>query len=104
MGAMSRSKGLRGEREVGHIFTDAGLHYVREQSGRTQGADFLVERFLFTEARYRQKLEIPKWCAEVELACPDHLVPVLAWRKNDAPWRASLLLTDLAELLKLVQA
>lgn len=97
--AMSRNKGKRGEREVGEILSAAGLSYLREQDGRTQGSDFRVEQFCI-EARYRQKLEIPKWSVEVELKTPAHLVPVLAWRKNGHPWRASLPLRDLAELMK----
>lgn len=98
-GAMSRNKGKRGEAQVGDILTAAGLPYVREQDGRVQGCDFRVEQF-FLEARYREKLEIPKWCGETELACPPHLVPALAWRKNGHPWRVSLRLDDWAELVK----
>ena len=94
----SRAKGKRGEREVGQILSAAGLSYLREQDGRTQGADFRVEQFC-VEARYREKLEIPAWSVEIESKTPDHLVPVLAWRKNGHPWRASLPLRDFAELI-----
>jgi len=99
MGAMSRDKGKRGERELSTLLAATGLPYLREQDGRVQGADFRVEQFCI-EARYREKLEIPKWCAELELATPDHLVPVLAWRKNNAPWRTSMLMSDWLDLIR----
>ena len=99
MSAMSRDKGKRGERELSTLLAATGLPYLREQDGRTQGADFRVEQFAI-EARYRERLEVPAWCAELELKTPDHLVPVLAWRKNKHPWRVSMTFADWLELVR----
>lgn len=96
----SRSKGKRGEREVGHILTEAGLSFIREQDGRTQGADYLVEQYICAEARFRKQLRIIPWSQEIEAKTPEHLVPVLAYRPNGEPWRASMLLTDWAAMVK----
>lgn len=98
MSGLSRNKGKAGERELGHLLTEAGLSYLREQDGRTQGADFAVGP-LRIEARRRNQLRIVAWSKEIEDKTPDHLVPVLAYRPDREPWRVSMLATDWAELV-----
>ena len=98
MAKLSRDKGKIGERELGHLFASAKLPYLREQDGRTQGADFAIEQFR-VEARRRNQLRIIAWSRELEDKTPDHLVPVLAYRPDREPWRVSMLATDWAGLV-----
>lgn len=103
MSAMSRSKGKAAEREVGHILDRAGFPYLREQDGRTQGADFRVGDVVL-EVKRREALRLLEWHREVEAKTPDHLLPVVAWRTSREPWRVSLSLTDFLDLLKEARA
>lgn len=100
MSRASRDKGKRGERELCQILDQRGLPYLREQDGRTQGSDFLVERTYMLEAKRQERLKLLDWHHQVEGNASGHLVPVVAWRPSREPWRASLLLADLLDLIE----
>lgn len=96
----SRAKGRTAERAVELEFQGAGLSTERALSGRTQVHGDILSEGLAVEVRNRQRIEIVKWSAEHELGCPNHLTPVVVYRCNHQPWRASLLLSDLLDLVK----
>ena len=98
MSKSERDKGKSGEREVEAMIRRRDVHVLREQDGRTQGADFLVERFMAIDAKRRNRVEILKWSREIEEKVDPSIVPVIAYRPDREPWRASLLLEDLLEL------
>ena len=100
MSRMSRDKGKVAERDVGHILDRHHLPYLREQDGRTQGADFLVDGRFTLEVKRREQLRLVEWHRQLEAATPAHLTPVVAWRPSREPWRASLLLADLLDLAR----
>lgn len=96
----SRSKGRSAERAVELLLQGAGFSTERALSGRTQVHGDILCEGLAIEVRNRQRIEIVKWSAEHELGCPPHLTPTVIYRPNRQPWRASLLLTDLLDLVK----
>lgn len=100
MSRMSRDKGKAAEREVERRLEQRGFHVIREQDGRTQGADLLVNGTYAVEVKRRERLELVKWHRHLEHSIPGHLTPVVAWRPNHEPWRASLLLADLVDLIE----
>lgn len=103
MGKPSRDKGKRFELEVSHALDAAGLSYIREQDGRTQGADFLIERHVALEARRRKDISAVRlnaWAEELEQKIPAHLSPVLAFRADHQPARVTMLLADFIEILR----
>lgn len=97
---MSRDKGKAGEREITRELVRRGIEHVREQDGRTQGADFLIQRTFALDAKRQETLLLPRWHREVEGRTPSHLVPVVAWRRSREPWRVSLLLSDFLDLIE----
>ena len=101
----SRQKGKEGERELGHEFDRLGLQYIREQDGRQQGSDFLVERLYVVECRRRENLSLSAWHKAHEAKTPAIFVPVIAYRRSREPWRCSMKLDDWAAMaLALVAA
>lgn len=98
MSKLSRDKGKTAEREVGHMLDRYGLSYLREQDGRIQGADFVIDRRFAAEVKRRERLSLVEYHRELEAKTPAHLTPVVIWRPSREPWRASLLLTDFLDL------
>lgn len=103
-GRMSRRKGQAGERSVELIFQEAGFTTERNLSGRKQIAGDIAVEGLAVEVRRREKLSIERWCREHEAETPEHLTPVVVWRRSGEPWRVSLTLDDLIELLREARA
>lgn len=97
----SRAKGRSAERECELLLQAAGLQTERAIGGRHQisGDILTADPRLAVEVRRRERLLIPAWCAEHEASCPADVIPVLAWRSNRMPWRASLRLDDLLKLI-----
>lgn len=96
----SRSKGRTAERSVELALQAAGLSTERALSGRSQvHGDILCEGHAI-EVRNRERISIVTWSAEHELACPEHVCPVVVYKCNRQPFRASMLLDDWAELVK----
>ena len=104
MGAMSRNKGVRSEREVELRFQDAGFVTDRNIGGRKQIAGDINVAGLAIEVRRREKLSLDAWSMAHEDETPEHLTPVVVYRRSRAPWRCSLLLEDLIDLLREARA
>lgn len=96
----SRNKGRDAEREVELRFQDAGFPTDRNLGGRKQVAGDIATAGLAVEVRRREKLNVDTWARDHEDETPDHLTPVVVWRKSRAPWRCTLLLEDLIDLLR----
>lgn len=100
----SRTKGRTAERAVELVLQDAGLQTERALSGRSQVHGDILCEGLAIEVRNREKLSLVRWSAEHELGCPPSLTPVVVYRSNRQPWRASLLLADLVDLMREARA
>lgn len=99
-GAGSRRKGKTAEREFERdLLIPRGWDYSREQDGREQTNDFRFQGF-WNEVKRRERLEVEKWCREVEARVPDHACPLVTFRRNGQPWRSTLLTTDLFDLIE----
>lgn len=100
MSGMSRRKGTRSEREVELRFQDAGFATDRNIGGRKQVAGDIAVEGLAIEVRRREKLDVARWAMEHEEQTPEHLTPVVVWRRSRAPWRVTLGLDDFIDLLR----
>lgn len=98
MSATSRSKGKRAETEAQHIFERRNLPYIRQQDGRLQESDFVLDRRFAVEVKRRESLSLLAWHRHLEGVTPGHLVPVVMWRPSREPWRCSLLVDDFLDL------
>ena len=100
MAKKSRTKGKTGEREVGHLLTDAGFDASREQDGRNQACDFRIHSpAIDLEVRRREQLSLKAWSREIEAKTPEGRIPAVAYRTNGEPWRISLPLDRFLHLL-----
>lgn len=100
----SRAKGRTAERAVELLLQEGGFTTERALSGRNQVHGDILCSGLAVEVRNRQRVEIVKWSAEHELGCPPELTPLVVYKTNRQPWRASLLLADFVDLLKEARA
>jgi hypothetical protein len=64
MGALSRNKGKRGEREVVAAFRDAGFSHVERDLKDNQVDGDILNAPAYTEVRWRETLSIPAWVRE----------------------------------------
>ncbi len=104
MSALSRRKGRGGEREAELVLRDAGLAVERTLTGRHQGCGDLVGEGFAVEVRRRDRLSLVAWHRAHEELTPPHLTPVVVWRPDREPWRASMLLGDWADLVREARA
>jgi len=95
----SRNKGRSAEREVELAFQRRGVPTDRNLSGRKQVAGDIATSGLAVEVRRRERIDIARWCADHEAETPEHLTPIVVWRKSREPWRVSLTLDDFLDLL-----
>jgi hypothetical protein len=98
MGAKSRRKGQRGEREVAAIFTGAGIPMRRSGAEGQLEGDLANDANLYVEVRYRETLSIPAWLREVEQKKGDRL-GALVFRRSREPWHVAITLSDYIALL-----
>lgn len=99
-GAHKRRKGLVGEREVFHLFKDAG-GAVLKLEGQGDNVVELNDVIYHVESKRQERLEIMKWVrqAEAEAARP-FFVPIVCFRQNSQPWRVVLRLDALLEVIR----
>lgn len=98
MSKAQRDKGLRGELEVTHILSAAGL----VPHGLDGQGDHLVVgegRPLHVEVKRQETIRILAWCRQAEAEAQDGAIPVVVFRPSREPWRAALLLDDLIGLI-----
>jgi hypothetical protein len=97
-----RTKGVVGEREVRHIFEQAGFE-VRGLEG--QGDHLVVRdqtssRDLHLESKRQERLRVTEWIRQAEAECPTGCVPVVCFRRSRERWYAVLALEDLVDVLQ----
>lgn len=100
MAKASRDKGKRGEREFSKALEGRGISHDRLLDGRHQVHGDVLAGELAIEVRRRERIEIVKWCRDHEAEVPAHLIPVVAFRPNEEPWRVTLTLDDFLDLLE----
>ncbi len=104
MSAAQRRKGARGELEViellhAHGWTAAHRNFG---SGSAGGGDVVggPEGTVLEVKRHGGRLDLPCAVAQAEAAAGAHELPIVAHRRDGEPWRATLPLEDLLELLR----
>ena len=104
MGAKSRAKGVRSEREVELALQAAGYSTDRNLGGRNQvSGDIAAEQGdtrLAVEVRRRESLSVERWLHEHRASTPDHSTPILIARTSRNPWLVAIELSDFLDLLK----
>lgn len=100
MSARERTKGRRGEREVELLALEAGLDVDRNLAGRVQRYGDVALPGVALEVRRRNRVSICEWSRTHEELTPSHLIPAVAYRPDNEPWRVSLPLADFCELLR----
>lgn len=103
MGAMQRRKGAVAEREVVNLLKERGLKAQRtaplQAAGGVTDADVLGVEGCHLEIKRQERIEIDKWCAQVELASKPTDIPCVLWRRSQQPWRVALPLDDFLDLV-----
>lgn len=100
----SKSKGSAGEREFAHLLTEHGFPAHRNDQrfiggvGRPDVSADGLEGFHF-EVKRVEKLNIPAAMKQAEDDAAGR-VPVVAHRRNRAPWLVTLHLDDFLRVLK----
>lgn len=104
MGRSSRTKGANGEREVVHILNARG--FAAQRTAPLQAAKGSVDSDVLgvdghaLEVKRCERVEIDKWCAQIELASRPTDVPCVVWRRSRQPWRIAMPFDDFLDLVK----
>jgi Holliday junction resolvase len=88
MSRMSREKGKRGEREFAELLREHGYEARRGQqyAGGPDSPDVVVNLPLHFEVK-RTETFSPSYLAQAERDAHPANQPVVAWKRNNAPWR-----------------
>lgn len=104
MSAMSRRKGKTGELEVVNLLKERGLKAQRtaplQAAGGTTDADVIGVEGMHLEVKRCERVEIDKWCAQVELAAHPSQVPCVVWRRSNQKWRVAMPFDDFLDLVR----
>lgn len=106
MGKPSRDKGARGEREVVEICRTLGLDVWRTPNSgglsvRHGKGDIRGIPGVHIEVKRAETLKMDLWSRQCEADADPLDIPVVVYRRSNEPWRASLPLPDLLDLLVL---
>lgn len=103
MSRKSRTKGKRGERGLITVFRPFFPEAKRSWAVPQLDGDLdLGVPGLYVECRYREQIAVESWANEVEAkAASRGSIPILCWRRNRQPWRATLPASELARLLEI---
>jgi len=102
MSKVERDKGIRGEREVKHVFASRGWT-MRGLEG--QGDHIALKKTpigyvsLHLEAKRQERLALPAWLRQASEEAPDGTVPVVCFRQSRGKWYVALALDDFLELI-----
>lgn len=106
MSKRERDKGLVGEREVKHIFTEHDWQ-IRGLDG--QGDNIAIKLWwggtskpravLHIETKRQETLRLPAWLRQAAEEAPPGTKPVVCFRQNRGQWYAALPLDDLLDLV-----
>lgn len=93
MGRSQREKGARGERELAKILGGRRTGQAQSQHAAPDAdiSDCLPGYFI--ECKRQERVQIEAWCKKAEDEAGE-LVPVVIWRRNNQPWRVTMLLDD----------
>lgn len=96
----SRSKGVRGERELAGILRDYGYPCRRGQqySGANGDADVVGLPGVHIEVKRRERLEIYTAIAQAVHDAREDETPAVFHRKNDCEWLVTLRMDDFMKL------
>jgi len=99
-GKASRTKGARGELEVGKLIAAAGFHGARmgRNGYSAEDVDHSVPNVHF-EVKRTEKIHLPAWLRQAEDCAEEGETPIVAFRQSHQPWRAVVPLEWLLELL-----
>jgi len=97
MSKASREKGQRGEREVRDLLRQYGFLAVRD--GRLSADLSHDVPDVHFEVKRCERLSLPEWTRQAEMDAKEGEVPVVAYRRSQEPWRASVPLDFLLGLL-----
>lgn len=107
LGRYSKNKGKRAERELAHIFQEAGLvdaHRTAQFMGKTgQAGDIEGVPFIHVEAKNVEKLNLRNAMAQSENdaeACGKGDIPIVCHKKSRVPWLVTMNLTDWIPIYK----
>jgi Holliday junction resolvase len=104
MGAASREKGARGERELGHFLTDMGCPARRGQQfqGGPDSPDVVCDALplIHLECKRVERGSLYEWLDQAIADAGDEKIPVVAHRRNNKEWVAVMRLSDLVDMLK----
>lgn len=92
----SRSKGAKGERELASILREYGYHARRGQqySGANGDADVVGLPGIHIECKRVEHLNIDDAMDQSRRDAKESEIPVVMHRKNNAPWKVTMLLED----------
>lgn len=96
----SRRKGREAEREFEREVEARDIEVERNLGGRIQKTGDVRLPGVAVEVRRREKVAIVAWSREQEAKTPEHLIPAVAYRTNNEPWRVSMPLSDFLDLLE----
>ena len=100
-GKGKRAKGAGGERELAALLSENLGFVVKRNLGQARdGQDDLTVAQFRIEVKRQERLQIDKWCEQVEACAAVGEVPVLAYRRNGQPWRVVLQLRDFLPLMR----
>lgn len=101
MGKSQREKGRRAEVELAALLTESLGVAVKRNLGqaRDSGDDITVGKFRI-ECKRHNRLSVMEWCRQVEEACGDGDVPIVAFRQDGQQWRVVMRLDDLLPMLR----
>lgn len=101
MGARERRRGASAERELAALLSESLGTVVKRNLGQSRegGDDITIGKYRI-ECKRHNKLAIPAWLRQVEEACKDGDVPIVAFRQDGQPWRVVLRLDDFLPLLR----
>ena len=107
LGRYSKNKGKRAERELAHIFQEAGLvdaHRTAQFMGKTgQAGDIEGVPFIHVEAKNVEKLNLRNAMAQSEEdteACGKGEIPIVCHKKSRVPWLVTMNLADWIPIYK----
>lgn len=92
----SRNKGAKGERELASILREYGYHARRGQqySGANGDADVVGLPGIHIECKRVEHLNIDDAMDQSRRDAKESEIPVVMHRKNNAPWKVTMLLED----------
>jgi Holliday junction resolvase len=107
MGASSRTKGVKGEREVARIWQAAGFDVrgLENQGDQLVVPGVGLDRWtnqsvtMHIEVKRQERVQLPIWLRQAAAEAPQGTLPVVCFRQNRTDWYAALPLAALVELV-----